>query len=282
MPSIRTVDYFIPEIIHHDLDQLRRARFLVAMSLGLTPLSIFFPVIFLLGGMPLRETLAILVSIFLIWVGLALFRLTRSLKLTGNLLAGNLVLTTAYMATLHGGFESPSLLWMALIPLVVTHICGKWCGIRWGLSVTAVLTGFFALSRYGYVFTSSPNEAALHPILLLATVIGVTATLLAFTLYRNTIQDELLRTIFAQHEELLAATRRATIGEVATGLAHEVNSPLGVVLGASHRISRALSEDIETQTKHEVLEQNSRRIERASLKIAGIIRDLNEASEQRA
>lgn len=76
-------------------------------------------------------------------------------------------------------------------------------------------------------------------------------------------------TIVRQESQLAASAKLAELGQLAAIIAHEVNNPLGVILGNSQILRRTLTRDpIDRQKADEVAE----RIELTAVRIAKIIR----------
>ena len=86
--------------------------------------------------------------------------------------------------------------------------------------------------------------------------------------------DELLQTnrVLAEEQRLLAQTARmSALGEMASGIAHEINSPLGIITIHAHQLERLLKRDALTP---EVLVQESRLIATTAKRIGEIIKGL--------
>jgi signal transduction histidine kinase len=96
-------------------------------------------------------------------------------------------------------------------------------------------------ARARYAFTRSE-------IRFCATVARASANALKNALLHQQVQEE-SRRLRATHSQLLQAKKLSTIGEVISGVAHELNSPLSGVLGFSELL---LLRDIEGQVRQEV------------------------------
>lgn len=72
--------------------------------------------------------------------------------------------------------------------------------------------------------------------------------------------NEMTRDLAARHAELLEAHRLASIGQVASGVAHEINNPLGVILG----YTRILRRDAQLRDREElsIIEDEVRQCQR--------------------
>lgn len=84
---------------------------------------------------------------------------------------------------------------------------------------------------------------------------------------KKKVEAELQR----QTSKSLAAAKMASLGEMASGLAHEINNPLAIIAGISQQLLRIMaSEKVENKKMASGLE----RIDRTTLRIASIIKGL--------
>ncbi|MGZ5279603.1 MAG: PAS domain S-box protein, partial [Pseudobdellovibrionaceae bacterium] len=89
--------------------------------------------------------------------------------------------------------------------------------------------------------------------------------------YEITDLKEAQRTIEEQQEKLVAASRLSAIGEMAAAITHEINNPLGVILGRAEMLKSLLAED--TLDRKELLRLTDT-IEVTGQRIAKIVRSM--------
>lgn len=75
---------------------------------------------------------------------------------------------------------------------------------------------------------------------------------------------------------LRSASKMAALGEMSSGLAHEINNPLAVISGQAGQLLRLLDKDNKTDVAHEVLQEGLERIYKTSFRIASIIKGLRQ------
>jgi signal transduction histidine kinase len=106
----------------------------------------------------------------------------------------------------------------------------------------------------------------------------VSATFLTYLLLRFYLQSILKsrQMEIASEHKLMIASKMASLGELATGIAHEINNPLSIIVGRT-QILKSKFEELKTlqSEEFESCVQNLTKIEETSNLIAKIIRGLN-------
>src|SRR5262249_8020004 len=67
-----------------------------------------------------------------------------------------------------------------------------------------------------------------------------------------------LHQLEASQEQLLQAGKLAALGQLVSGVAHEINNPLTVVMGYAQMLSRRLSDPVERQNVEKILDSAGR------------------------
>lgn len=92
-----------------------------------------------------------------------------------------------------------------------------------------------------------------------------------------TQQKKLLATIEAQRLQMISSAKMSTLGEMAGGVAHEINNPLAVIKGKAEQILKRMSSGNLDPIK---LKTDIQKIEETSLRITKIIQGLRSFSRQ--
>ena len=144
------VDRFVPENIHQDLSDLRRARIMVMFCLISQLFFVITGVKWLsLGYMPLFWN--VLATQILILGGLAFFRLSHSLTLTGQI---NVAILSSYFGVyiyLTGGLDSFAIGWILLMPILAVIMSGPLSVVFWiGVMIVEIIV-FHSWTQAGTV-----------------------------------------------------------------------------------------------------------------------------------
>jgi len=84
--------------------------------------------------------------------------------------------------------------------------------------------------------------------------------------------------LIEQTTKMIHASRLSSVGEMAGGIAHEVNNPLAMILGHVQHLQRTLT--VGTEVKKDLLLERTRKIEAAVERISKIIKGLKQFSQQ--
>lgn len=102
------------------------------------------------------------------------------------------------------------------------------------------------IESYGRVSSGHKNEAEL--------VVGVVLDI--------TEKIELERKMAQQRIQLIHASKLASLGEMAAGIAHEINNPLAVIVGSIPLVSKHKNDDVKLNSKLETMSRSAERIDK--------------------
>jgi len=251
-------DAFVPSELRDDVDRHRRARFIVAVSTFFFPLALLREANVIAAGMRVQSVAVLGMIAACIAAPLAL-RTTGSLVLSGNLIVAAAFLAGAAMSVQRGGIGAPILIGLGALPLLAIFLAGRRSGITWTAMIVLLIA---ALGTYEYAFglplpDRLPATARLRMELAGALLfpIAILGIGLAYEWAKNAALEarasaERERLQAEEAARMLRADRMASVGQMAAGVAHEINNPLAYIAGNLDFIERELrvlrAADLET------------------------------------
>jgi signal transduction histidine kinase len=188
-------------------------------------------------------------------------------NLYANYIVALFCLCVSFVALFTGAVQSNAIWWLGTIPLLATFLLNAFFGVLWFV----VIVGLFLTAVY-------LQNQGLVPVNILMNADMTNRVIISFTLNSSLIfvlcvLTELIREkSFIERGELAAKTLQlnqlASLGKLASGVAHEINNPLMVIRGAQFRISRLIKQDQEMD-KH-ALADNMEKINKNVIRIQEI------------
>ncbi|HEX4476740.1 MAG TPA: ATP-binding protein [Polyangiaceae bacterium] len=278
----RITEAWIPPGLGADRDARRRAELLVALVIPFGMAALVRGASLLIGGLFMQGVLSTALAA---WMAFTLGVLKRkgSLMIVGNSLVLGLFAVGASAAWQRGGVGAPVLLATGLLPLFALFLSGVSSGIAWGALYAALVLGLAGVEvTLGHDIPDRlPASHRLAVETLGALLFGfvVFALGLAYEWTKNAAIVERAaadrRTADAEEKErMVRADRMATVGQLAAGVAHEVNNPLAYIAAnvefAEQEILRLQGSPADLAEVQNALAEARQGIERVGL----IVRDL--------
>ena len=233
------IGLWLPQAEALSADVRRRAELLVAMAVLLSAGAALRAASLALAGAHLQAWAAAAAATALAAV-VGVVRRTGAMGLAGNLFCLPLFVVGTAMAWSRGGVGAPVLVAVGAVPLLAVVLAGRRSGVGWfALFVVEVLALARAEQLQG---TRLPDLLAPDRRLATETLGAIlfAALILGVGLAYETLKDAALHAHARAERQRLqaendanirAADRMISLGQVAVGLAHEVNNPLTVVMG---------------------------------------------------
>lgn len=176
-----------------------------------------------------------------------------------------------------GGSESHDIFWLAILPIVAGSFLPRKVTILWSAFSLLSLFYFFSNFSHNFVMRSVIAEKD-NSYFLISTL----AMIVCMTIISLVTETNRLKIKIEKDEALTSANRSAnlaSLGELAGGIAHEINNPLMIIGGSALALEKAIKKDPIDLPK---IEKHCSTIKRTTNRAATIIKGLKNLSRDGA
>ena len=259
------IEFFVPAHLKTNPEHHSRARLTVTLFLTITTFAPLFSIAHYLADAPPALTLTPLIAFLSGPICLFLVRQYGAVRIASNIYVASYVFATLVSICNTGGLESPLLILCVLYPATFVYILKIQDGAIWTALLLLCILGVGALQTWG-LLTTDPRAVHFIPpkdqLIFASTVISfILSGLFEISrsrLHRQSLQDQ---------RSVLEASKMASIGEIAAGVAHEINNPLAI---ASMNLS-FLAEERKTPELDEARAKRFDSIQKAHGRISDIV-----------
>ena len=194
--------------------------------------------------------------------------------ITTNYILTITLLALTGTAFLNGGITAPSVWYMPTIPMFAAFLInGK--AVLWWTGITSVGYSFLMLAdKYNWMAINE-IELTSTPALYFLSIVGLTTLVAEISLLTEYIREKSVN----ENENLKNQAQRnsslAALGEMAGGIAHEINNPLMIINGSVMVINKMIKKD---DINKEKIEKHLATIEKTVQRAATIIKGLKTLS----
>lgn len=205
----------------------------------------------------------------------------------GHILLKNHLIMATYMATLTGtivftgGYNNTNIVWIAIIPLIAsTFLPFKHVLVWLVLSVMNIMV-FFLIDITAVIL---PNEFEKldSTIVSVLNYVGVTTIAFAVGVAAEKKRKQLTTENLELQQINFNQSKVVSMGELAGGVAHEINNPLAIVKGKISRIRRSLSNEKDLEDHKEQILNDIQKVDDTIKRITDVIESLREISGKNA
>lgn len=245
--------------------KIAKARYVRPFTYCLVTLSAYFTITYFIryeAKVLAFACLAALICSVLIPYAL---KYTKSHTFIANYIVLIYFLTVEVLTLYTGGIKPSSIWWLGIVPVLAAFLLNAYYSIIWFFIMGANIGLILMLQRHDMLPISVIPSSGVDQFLNTSTIFGITM-LTALCVLTDILREK----TSAENEQLLSKTFRlsqlASLGKLATGVAHEINNPLAVIRGSQLKINRMIASEKEIDKgalKHYMskIDRNVRRIQ---------------------
>lgn len=278
-------------------DEVRKARVLTYLTFLGWPICFGFVAQFIqLGSSVMHWGMMALIGILIMLLPFFI-HLVSSVQLWGTFFCFLCWLLFVWLPWFDGGVFNGGLINFPFIPLVAVVLLRRKDVIIWVLMSSIVIAGYYlAEYHFGIPFPRPMGVSETARVImfaLIATVITITGI---FYFYENTrsklhaeVQarvkelEEKSRVILEQQKMLVHSAQMSALGEMAGGVAHEINNPLAIIRGKTLMLARMIKDNNDPKVT-KLLEGIDGTVDRVAKIVDGLMRfhraDQNQSFEK--
>jgi two-component system sensor histidine kinase/response regulator len=234
MTSVREIliHWFIPPALREDKETQRQA--LRAMLFGLAML-VWVPIytlVYWLLDAPKSVAMVALVGVGIL-MAMGSMRFTKSVKLTGNLIAGVIFAVLISLACVTGGIKAASLWWLPSVPIIALVLSGIPSGIAWTVLGCLASATFYGIDLAGHTWPSELDEDAFR-ILTCNAISGIIVCACILTVLFKLGEDKARTALEIARDESEQANRAKSA--FLANMSHEIRTPMNAIMGMTELV----------------------------------------------
>ncbi|ATH07600.1 hypothetical protein BIY24_06465 [Halobacteriovorax marinus] len=179
-------------------------------------------------------------------------------------------------ASMTGGLTSPTMAWYPVVPIISSFLLPRSKTIIIG--ICSVIFIVFT-SQFSLVHDLNLPETPLQDYSRVLVYISVTFICTVFCLFHEDQRKKMRVKLEEQRLSILSSARNTELGELAAGIAHEINNPLAVIKVKSKKIKALNSENKEVLDSIEKISAMAERINKIVKSMKNLSK--NQVSQER-
>lgn len=226
-----------------NVEALRRARLTLVFLTVLLFWCIFFAIYYTAG---IHNTASVLIVLTGGLMGLTIpfvLKWTASAFVAGNLLTGIvlIVIVGLQMTNIVPGRPLPA--WLAALPMIGMSLAGRRSGYFWAVCSLLGLIAAYMVDAAYFPFGDNPIVHAMKKFQLVL-LFTLTILVTSLTMLYETVTERVIKNLYATQHRLLQADKMAVLGEMAAGIAHEINNPLAIIQTSAAQAQELIAEGL--------------------------------------
>nr|BDT26891.1 HAMP domain-containing histidine kinase [Bacteriovorax sp. HI3] len=210
-----------------------------------------------------------------------IMRTFKSYLLTANYIIVVYFITIEMLTLYTGGIKASSIWWIGIVPVLAAFLLNAFYSIVWfGITILNIVL-VNQLKRLDMLPANVVPLDGMDRFLVTSTVFGI-ILITALCILADILREKTTSEKEELQNKSFRLTQLASLGNLATGVAHEINNPLSVIKGCQYKIRRMLESERPVDKK--ALENYMDKIERNVKRIQDVtfsMRSISDKSNRR-
>jgi len=206
---------------------------------------------------------------------------TKNHILQANYIIVLFCISITFIAFYTGAVHSNAIWWLGTIPLLASFLLNAFFGVVWFIIIIAIFFAALVLEANGMVPVNVLSNADMTGRIIISFSLNA-SLIFILCILTEVIRDK----AFEDKEELSAKAfqlnQLASLGKLASGVAHEINNPLTVIRGAQLRIARQIERGdvVDAKAIADYIEKIQKNVARIQ-EVTGLMRSISSNAANR-
>ncbi|TDP53139.1 phospho-acceptor domain-containing protein [Bacteriovorax stolpii] len=257
--------------------ELAKARYVLPFTYCFVALGIYFFLTYYFRYESKILAFSCLAASFAVMFLPFIMKTFKSYLLTANYIILVYFITIEMLTLYTGGIKASSIWWIGIVPVLAAFLLNAFYSIIWFIIIALNIVLISQLKRLDMLPLNVVPAQGMDQFLVTSTVFGI-ILITALCILADILREKTTSEKEELQNKSFRLTQLASLGNLATGVAHEINNPLSVIKGCQYKIRRMIEGEKPIDKK--ALESYMDKIERNVKRIQDVTFSMRSISDK--